>query len=287
MKKLIYYFVFFILFITPFQSEVSAQIKRFIILSKTVDQDIDSAEAFKYGIFQDIKNFHSAAFYLADDNSHGVLTKLKSADGTLYDSSFAISAGLVNKYIGILNNNKEVFIDDELHLAFNNKGLKRPIFPSMQFNISAGLVFVDLAHLKPLLDNDINPIFHISTSIQIPIIEDPAIYLLGGNSIGIGNYRVKYNSYSALLIYRHKNFPLLNPIFGLGIGYSTFSYYGNIHVAFTQATYPSFILGLNIFPETLDVIFSYPLLNSKNTKYGGKTYSINIMGPSLKLMLTL
>ncbi|TAL70726.1 MAG: hypothetical protein EPN82_01570 [Bacteroidetes bacterium] len=272
----------------------TAQDKRLVVISPSVGEDIDSTEAAKYGLFQSIENFYSCSFYRAEDNSLWVTVKLKSTEDTLRDSTFAISPELVNQYVGWINHWDEMRGTDALPLSPNTTGLSRPMFETICFDVSVGLIFNDLSELNQLTRSKSNSNIALSFYIQVPLFENPSIMFIGGwGSTFEGESSVSSHTY--FFLYMPYGFNYRGPFAGLGVGNTSYHFTnvtggylysnGGIDISVSE-TYPVLILGFNIFPHYLGLLFTYPIVNEMNTKFEGSSYTIKPAGPVLSMLLS-
>ena len=315
-----------ILFIiaTLFPAKISAQNQRFVVVSPRVGVVIDSLEAKTYGLFRHIKNFNSVSFYQAPDSTLWVVAQQKSPEGILDNSTFPISFELLNVYAEKIDHQEELMLGtyqmgtsqphilyedgtpvnpppvtskktvisppqvftDFLPLAPNTSGLTRPIFETIRFDVSIGLMLSDLSGLNELSARSTKISFPGSFYVQVPITENPSILFIGGWSFAFVGDEGNIISFSSFILYRPGIFFSLKPIVGLGAGDTRYKYSGSIIIN-AHDRYPLLIFGMNIVYNTLDILCTYPLTKGVNTIFESKSYNIKPAGFALNLLLSL
>ena len=305
--------------------DASSQNRRLIVVSPRVGVAIDWQEAATYRLFPSIKNFHSASFYQAPDSAFWVVAQLRSTEGILHDSVFVTSYETLNAYAEQIDHWEELlqgtyrmgtsqphiiyddgtpinsppaaFINsvaprryghpDDLPLAPDTSGLVRPRFPTIRFDVSMGLMLSDFSELEQLTGSVTNLCMPWSFYVQIPIMEDPSILLLGGMGFAVGGGGGgSIATYSSFLLYQAGSSSSLRPIIGLGAGYISYSYDGSVVINASES-YPEILLGLNIAPNTLDILLICPLTKGLNTTFESNSYTIRPAGLGLSLLLSL
>ena len=235
-----------------------------------------------------------------------MLVQLKSADGKLRDSTFSISFELVKEYIKwighvdlLIEHGDEILSSDALPLAPNKSGLSRPIFETIRFDVSFGYMQCDFSDLKQLIRTGGDFTLPLMFYIQIPLIEEPSIFFIGGWGFALGGSGGgDVFTSSSFLIYRPGGFFNPRPFVGLGFGHTSYDFGsdgffdfdidlgGHGYIIKASESYPIFIIGLNIVPNILDIMFTYPLVKGTNTTFESKSYTIKLAGPGLNLLVS-
>jgi hypothetical protein len=297
--------------------EVSAQGRRYVVVSSRVGVVIDSQEATTYKLFGAIKDFHSASVYQAPDSTLWVVAQLRSAEGILRDSTFAFPFVLLQAYAEQIDHWDEILqgtyqmgasqphilcddgtplnpppvastetavSTDALPLVPNTSRLSRPIFETVHFEIAIGLSVGDFSQLQTLIGNVSNVSCAVSFFVHVPVLEAPSISFLGG--LGFAPGRSLY-SWSTFVLYRPGTLSFFDVIFGLGAGQTRYEYSGEQAIIKASQLYPVLLLGLNIVANTLDIVFTYPLTKGLSTTFESKSYTVKPAGFGLSLLLSL
>jgi len=326
MKVSIFFCSLFFIIATLFPVEVSAQNRRFVVISPRVGVVIDSMEATKYTLFRTVKSFYSASVYQAPDSTFWVVAQLKSAEGTLRDSIFAISFEVLSAYSERIDHWEELLQEiyqmgtsrphilyedgtplnpppvastktvvsphhvptDALPLPTNTSGFLRPIFETIRFDVAIGLMLSDLSELEQLTGSAAKISVPLSFYVQVPIIEDPSFIFIGGWGFALGGVGGgSVSSFSTFILYRPSSFSSLKPIIGLGAGHTSYAYSTTGLIINASESYPLLIFGLNIAHNTLDILLTYPLTKGVNTTFESKSYTVKPASFGLSLLLSL
>jgi len=306
-------------------ADASSQNRHLVVVSPRVGVVIDSLEVTTFGLFRTIKNFHSASFYQAPDSTLVVVAQLKSAEGILLDSAFAISFGVLSAYAERIDHWDELlqgtyqmgtsqphilyddgtplkpppvasakivdsprhFPTDALPLAPDTSRLLRPKFETICFDFAIGITLSDFSELAQLTGSETNTYVPLSFYVQVPVMEDPTIILIGGWGFALGGGGGGgITSFSSFLVYRPSSFSFLRPIIGLGAGYTNYNYSTKSFIIDASESYPTLIFGLNIAPNTLAILLTYPLATGLNTTFESKSYTIKPANFGLSLLLS-
>ena len=186
------------------------------------------------------------------------------------------------------------FPADALPLAPDTSGLVRPRFATIRFDVALGLMLSDFSELKQLTGSATNISVPLSFYVQVPIAEDPSIVIISGWGFALGGAGGGSEaSFSTFLLYRPGSSSSLKPIVGLGFGYTSYEYGtdgflgpGMISIHASES-YPLLIFGLNIVPNTLDILLTCPLTKGLNTTFESNSYTIRPAGFGLSLLHSL
>jgi hypothetical protein len=183
----------------------------------------------------------------------------------------------------------------DLPLAKNTSGLTRPFFQTIHLDLSVGFAFCDFSELQPLIGKNRSITFPLSFLIDIPfpdLYNDSHFSLISGFdfALGGGGGGLLF-TYSTFLLYRPETFSRLRPIVGVGVARTWYNNTwgdntGNVSIN-AEETYPILFIGLNLTPNTLDVLLTIPLVKELQTTYETKPYTIQPAGIRFSLLLSL
>ncbi len=326
MKTPICAFVIVLLIGTLLPFDASSQNQPLVVVSPRVGGVIDWQEVTTYRLFPTIKNFHSASFYQAPDSTLSAVVQLKSTEGIFSDSVFAISFGLLNAYAERIDHWEELLqgtyqmgtslthilyddgtplklpstvsmetlssprhgSTDAIPLALNISELLRPRFETIRLDVAIGFVLSNFSEIEQLTGGPNNVYIPATLYVQVPIMEDPSIMLIGGWGFAVGGGGGgSIYSFSSFLLYRPGSFSFLKPIVGFGAGYTNYNYSSPGIIINASESYPALLLGLNIVPHTFAILLTYPLTRGLNTTFESKSYTIKPAGFGLSLLLSL
>ena len=183
----------------------------------------------------------------------------------------------------------------DLPLAKNTSGLTRPFFQTIHLDLSVGFAFCDFSELQPLIGKNRSITFPLSFLIDIPfpdLYNDSHFSLISGFdfALGGGGGGLLF-TYSTFLLYRPETFSRLRPIVGVGVAQTWYTntwwgFAGDVNID-AEETYPILFIGLNLTPNTLDVLLTIPLVKELQTTYETKPYTIQPAGIRFSLLLSL
>ena len=193
--------------------------------------------------------------------------------------------------------NQAVIVADslDLPLATTTSGLTRPFFQTIHLDFSIGFAFCDFSELQPLIGKNRNITFPLSFFIDIPFpnrYKDSRFSFMSGFDIALGGGGGgTLFTYSTFLLYRPETFSKLRPIVGVGVAQTWYTntwwgIAGDVYID-AEETYPILFLGLNLTPNTLDVLLTIPLVKELQTTYETKSYTIQPAGIRFSLLVSL
>ena len=224
---------------------------------------------------------------IAQDSLSVGLPAYATANFTLADSTMRPDSSAID-FNTQLRHRYDAIILGALPLAPNNSGLSRPKFETIRFGFAIGLMSTDLSALEPFVGTADRISVPVSLNIQVPITADPSFSLMGGFGWVVGGGGGGHGvTVSSFLLYRAGNYSYFKPILGLGVGYVNYGYdQGEIIINISQ-TYPELLLGMNIVPDVLDVMVTFPLAGSMQTSFESNSYTIKPAGLGMNLLLSL
>lgn len=184
----------------------------------------------------------------------------------------------------------------DLPLAKETSGLTRPFFQTIHLDLSIGFSFCDFSELQPLVGKNSGITLPLSFLIDIPIpdlYKDSHFSLISGFDFALGGGGGGgLFTFSAFLLYRPETFSILRPIVGVGAARTYYNSTGKDDAGYNveikaEETYPILLIGVNLTPNTLNVLLTIPLVKEVQTTYETKPYTIRPAGIRFSLLVSL
>ncbi|MCZ7557501.1 MAG: hypothetical protein M5R41_13965 [Bacteroidia bacterium] len=172
---------------------------------------------------------------------------------------------------------------DRLPLAKDKRDLRRPMFGTYTFCLSADFMGMNIDELKNLPGDKGGSAFGLSLKLGIALQDDPSLRLLGGWTFFLDH---EITNYSLAALWQPVSFGDQGPLVGVGAGRINFDFSGNgLHII-GDYTYPLLMLGWSIYRQHLEVLMTLPF-GEVSTTFENKRYAIAPAGPSVSIMFSL
>ncbi len=211
--------------------------------------------------------------------------KILYANGTKLTPPPAVSSK-------VLNVPQQVF-HDYLPLANNVNGLTRPRFSTIHLVLSLGASKGNFSGIERLTGPISDAIVPLIINMEVPFGKESPLSFFSGFGFSMGGAGGgTLTQSSAFLLFRFRSYSFFNPILGFGATenhYSAEVDSGGSHIIDITASLvsPTFLVGIELVPDFLDLLLAVPLVTSLSTTFEGRSYTVEPVGFQLSLLVLL